>query len=336
MQQQINFARSADDWRLAWSVMGSGQPALYFLGVYHLTRTMEDPAFAAAVGRAAAGRAIVRFDPRGCGLSQRGIAGLSQSIMCSDIEAVLDAGGFERVDLIAANQNCLWVVPFAVSHPERVNRLVLGHPMARWRLPPGLKDALTDLRNSNWETYTDYVSMGRGFSADEARAFARLWRETQTRDDYACFVDAWYESPIEELLPLCKTPTLVVKDAERKIVAGDDTAQEVASLLPNVRVLTFDSSGPRTPAERLTSEPVLAFLDEGWAGEGSRGVPRLSAREREVLALVAAGKTDVQIAEALTIAPGTASRHVHNLLTKLGAANRTEAVALAGLKSLVE
>jgi DNA-binding CsgD family transcriptional regulator len=54
----------------------------------------------------------------------------------------------------------------------------------------------------------------------------------------------------------------------------------------------------------------------------------LSKREQEVLALIAAGKTDAQIAEALCISVRTASRHVHNILTKLDASNRTEAVAL--------
>jgi DNA-binding NarL/FixJ family response regulator len=55
----------------------------------------------------------------------------------------------------------------------------------------------------------------------------------------------------------------------------------------------------------------------------------MTPREIDVLALIAAGRTDAQIAEALTIASGTASRHVHNILTKLGAANRTEAASLA-------
>ena len=53
----------------------------------------------------------------------------------------------------------------------------------------------------------------------------------------------------------------------------------------------------------------------------------LSARETEVLALIAAGRTNEQIAAALVISGWTAARHVHNILTKLGCANRTEAAA---------
>jgi pimeloyl-ACP methyl ester carboxylesterase/DNA-binding CsgD family transcriptional regulator len=331
MQQRINFTTSKDGWKLAWSAMGSGPPVLYFLGLNHLTRNMEDPAVAAAMGRASAGRTVLRFDLRGSGLSQRGIRALSQSIMCDDIESVLDAAAVERADIVAHGNSCLWVVPFVVSHPERVNRLVLGSPMARWHLPPGLKEALIDLRDSNWETYTETLAaLLRPGGLRDVERTSRLMRDALTRQDYSVFVEALHSSSIADVLPRCRTTTLVVRDAGRSMVPGD-TATEVASLLPNVRLLTFDTSGPTTQHERLTSEPVLAFLDEGWTDDNGRrsDLPALSAREREVLALVAAGRTDAQIAKALSIAPGTASRHVHSILTKLGAANRAEAAALA-------
>ena len=76
-------------------------------------------------------------------------------------------------------------------------------------------------------------------------------------------------------------------------------------------------------------------MDDGQNGpvqEDSRvarsGAP-LSAREREVLALVAAGVTNRGISERLVISLGTADRHVHNILAKLGCTNRTEAAAFA-------
>jgi len=53
----------------------------------------------------------------------------------------------------------------------------------------------------------------------------------------------------------------------------------------------------------------------------------LTPREREVLALVAEGRTNRQIAEALFISDKTASVHVSNILAKLGVANRAEAAA---------
>jgi DNA-binding CsgD family transcriptional regulator/tetratricopeptide (TPR) repeat protein len=60
-----------------------------------------------------------------------------------------------------------------------------------------------------------------------------------------------------------------------------------------------------------------------------RGVGGLTARESEVLSLVAQGRTNREIGEALFISEKTASVHVSNILAKLGVANRGEAAALA-------
>jgi NarL family two-component system response regulator LiaR len=62
----------------------------------------------------------------------------------------------------------------------------------------------------------------------------------------------------------------------------------------------------------------------------------LSAREREVLALMKQGLSNRAIAERLIISPSTADFHVSNILGKLGVASRTEAVALAVQHHLVD
>jgi DNA-binding CsgD family transcriptional regulator len=72
------------------------------------------------------------------------------------------------------------------------------------------------------------------------------------------------------------------------------------------------------------------------AAAGHTGQFGLSPREREVLALVADGCSNRQIADKLFISPKTASVHVSNILGKLGVSTRGEAAALAHRAGLVD
>jgi DNA-binding CsgD family transcriptional regulator len=74
--------------------------------------------------------------------------------------------------------------------------------------------------------------------------------------------------------------------------------------------------------DRLTAGRSLAT-------EPPRGERRPTAREREILALLADGATDGQIAGMLALSPTTVQTHVRNAKAKLGATTRTQAVALA-------
>jgi DNA-binding NarL/FixJ family response regulator len=71
-------------------------------------------------------------------------------------------------------------------------------------------------------------------------------------------------------------------------------------------------------------------------GAGAGGDRALTPREREVLGLVAAGRTNRQIGEELFISQKTASVHVSRLLAKLGASTRGEAAAIARREGLLD
>ncbi len=77
----------------------------------------------------------------------------------------------------------------------------------------------------------------------------------------------------------------------------------------------------------LVSLPVKSAVEQKT--ELPMSVERLSARELDVLALVAEGMSNTQIARKLFISVSTVKHHIHNVLGKLGAQNRTEAVHLA-------
>ena len=79
----------------------------------------------------------------------------------------------------------------------------------------------------------------------------------------------------------------------------------------------------------LSPEITAKVMRAAVRGRSGQSTIKLSPREREVLGQLAQGATTVEIASALFIAESTVKTHVHHILEKLGAANRTEAVAKA-------
>jgi DNA-binding NarL/FixJ family response regulator len=97
---------------------------------------------------------------------------------------------------------------------------------------------------------------------------------------------------------------------------------------------SMEIAAAREVFERLAATPDLARLDE-LEGVSSVADHGLSARELEVLRLVAAGKTNREIASALVVSEHTVARHVQNIFAKLGVSSRTAAAAFAYQHELV-
>ena len=85
----------------------------------------------------------------------------------------------------------------------------------------------------------------------------------------------------------------------------------------------------------LAPEAIQALVNQANAREDLDSVDRLTPREEEILTLIAQGMTNPQIAERLVISTSTVNFHVHNILAKLQVQTRTEAVAVAIQKKLI-
>jgi DNA-binding NarL/FixJ family response regulator len=159
---------------------------------------------------------------------------------------------------------------------------------------------------------------------------------------------------VTDLLPRLKAPALVLHRADIPWLPVD-VARALASRIPDARLslLEGESTAPYLGDAEATARAVDAFLGEGeegrtarlgaWAPGAEQGELRqaranpdnLTARESEVLILLAGGKTNNEIAEELHVSARTVERHIANIYAKIGARGRANATAYALTHNLI-
>ena len=134
-KQQFRFARSHDGVRLAWATPGSGPPLIKVATwLSHLEYDIDSPVWGHLVRELPQQCTYVRYDERGCGLSDWAVDDLSFESWVVDLEAVVDAAGLDRFALLGISQGASIAIAYAVRHPERVTHLVMHGGYARGRL----------------------------------------------------------------------------------------------------------------------------------------------------------------------------------------------------------
>ncbi len=348
LRQELRFTHVASGARIAWARSGHGPPLLRAgHWMTHVEYDCESALFRPWIERLGRGVTLYRYDERGCGLS--GADGVPPGLESSveEIGAVLDAAGLARAALLGISGGAAPSIAYAARNPGRVSHLVLLGGFSHGRL---LRD-ISAAGRAYLEAQAQLIEGGWGvrdapvqhfFSAsmipDGTPAQVAALNEQQRRSCDGRQAAALFRSRLaldaRAELGSVRCPTLVLH-AEGDAAVGVECGRELAAAIPDAR---FESLRTRNhvplagePAFDRFCEAVTAFVGPGTgraAGLQAQGLD-FTPRERELLALVARGCDNLQIAAQLGLADKTVRNALSRLYTRLAVDGRTHAVVRA-------
>lgn len=277
MNQDIHLTTSVDGARIAYAVMGSGPPLVKTANwLNHLEFDLESPVWRHWFRELSRDHRLVRYDERGCGLSDRDAGSAGLEVWVSDLEAVIDAAGLDRFPLLGISQGGPVAIAYATRHPDRVTKLVLYGTYARGWARRGAsqqeldeREAMLTLTRLGWgrdlpayrEPFTQTFIPG---ATDEQREwFNELQRITCSPDNAVALQRAMGEIDIEALLPQVRVPTLVLH-ARGDMRCSFDEGRWLADRIPGSRFVALEGNShlllESEPAWPIFLREVRAFL----------------------------------------------------------------------------
>ena len=280
MKQQIQYCTTSDGVRIAFAATGKGTPVVRTsLWMTHLQHDFTEPVWRHVVLGLARHHRLVRYDPRGEGMSQRDVAEISFEAWLKDLEAVVDATGLERFALFGSSQGAASAIAYAARHPARVSHLILYGGFARGHLKRGGDQAAVrkgiDLAKAliqqgwgrkhdahrQWFTST-FLPEG---SADQFRWFNRLQKLSASPEVAARRVETVAGIDVTRLLAKVKAPTLVLHCRDDGVVPFE-AGEELAASIPGARLVPLDGENhlflAGSPAHREFINAVYDFLGD--------------------------------------------------------------------------
>lgn len=330
--------------RVAYEVRGVGPPLVApAWWVSHLELDWQSAGFRRFWQGIAAGYALIRYDRLGVGMSDRTVQESDLTIdgEVATLRALLDELELERVSLVGGSCGSCAAIAFAAAFPERVERLVLygSYSDGAAIAAPGVGNTIIAAVRTHWGLGARLLSdIFLGAESAEHEHFARLQREAATADAAAALLGLVYRLDVRAHLSLVRSPALVVHRRDDRAVPFR-LGREVAAGIPGATFIPLQGSahfpwhGDVDSVARACREALAPVQPAHHDSE--RETALLSRREREIIACVARGLSDREIAEQLVLSSHTVHRHVANIRRKLGRTSRTAAVAEAARLGLL-
>jgi pimeloyl-ACP methyl ester carboxylesterase len=352
--QTIRFCTSADGARIAFATVGGGPPLVKAANwLNHLEFDWNSPVWRHWLRELGRDHTLVRYDERGCGLSDWSAGEMSVEAWVRDLEAVADALELERFPLLGISQGAPIAIAFAVRHPERVSHLILYGGYLRGRLHRGLtpkemeeRELMLHMVRVGWGQ--DHPAFRQVFTtlfipdADREQTdwFNELQRVSATPENAARMLEAFDRIDVRGIASQVRAPTLVLH-AKGDLRVPFAEGRLIATTIPGSRFVPLDSRNhlllEGEPAWPRFLSTVREFLGVPAERSGVR-LPLTPERRRQVEVLfddVADLAPEARAAALSRASSGdpTLRREVEALLADRDDAEMTS--ALAGLVSRV-
>jgi pimeloyl-ACP methyl ester carboxylesterase/DNA-binding CsgD family transcriptional regulator len=348
--QLVRFAE-LNGRRVAWAAVGEGPPVV--MGGWwmsHLELDWRNRRFRDFISALARYRTVVRYDRPGTGLSDRdGPPPVTLDDEVEVLAGVVDAVGAESVVVFAGSAGGPIAARYAAEHPRAVERLVLygsylnGAAIA----DAAAREMLLNLIRRHWGLGSRVLAdvFIPGATAAERSEFVAFQREAAPAELAARLLEATYTYSVEDCAGEIRSPTAVLHRKDDRAIPFE-LGRQLATRIPGAAFVALEGAdhlpwyGDAAAVTRALLEfagvdrPEVEIAPPAAAPPAAADTD-LSAREREVLRLVAAGLSDAEIAERLVLSRHTVHRHVANIRTKLGLPSRAAAVAHAARLGLL-
>ncbi len=302
MNPTIQYVRTADGVAIAFWTFNEGPPLVYvpITPFSHIQMEWQIPECRHWYQSLAGRRQLIRYDGRGCGLSEREVSDFSLEAQLLDLEGVVEELRLDKFALFAASDGSMTAIAYAARHPERVSHLLLWSPWARRKDVSDSPEArsLKALMEQDWTIYTDTVArVLLGWSAEEAaRTFAAFYRECTTAEAVRALAAAAYETDVSPLLPQLLCPTLIVYRSRIPGV-GVPVVRDLAARIPNARLVLLEGSSPLPFLEDMQS--VVRAIHDFLGDEPQDTAPRAAAGQAVATAPATVMFTDIQGSTAM-------------------------------------
>jgi pimeloyl-ACP methyl ester carboxylesterase/DNA-binding CsgD family transcriptional regulator len=347
MKQTIRYVRTTDGISLAWARSGRGRTLVRASNwLTHLEYDWRSPVWRHWTRFIASNFDYVRYDERGCGMTDWKVGTLSFERWVADMDAVVEAAEVDKpMLLLGVSQGAAVAIAYAVKYPERVSGLIL---YGGYAVGAKLRDdadfviaynAMRELVRIGWQKpnpvfrrlFTSRFIPGG--TEEQIAWFNDLCQRTTTPEVAYRLLEARAEVDIRDILHKVRVPTLVLHaDGDEVVPAAE--GRRLASEIPGSQFVSLASRNHvLLEHERAWSDFKEAVLEFTGIPDDARGLETvfsaLTNRERQIYELLCKGSPNARIAGELNISEKTVRNHMSRVYEKLGVTSRAEALVLA-------